>query len=73
MSPVAAEFASACRADGAEFVVVLPEAVALLVAVRPVVLGALLLLEAQPATSSAAAKTKTATRAGIGEMVPSAA
>src|SRR5436309_7073931 len=65
MSPVAAEFASACKADAAELVVVLADTVADLVAVRPVSLGVLLLLEPQPATSSAAAKTKRTTRRGI--------
>src|SRR5438067_7645791 len=67
MSPVAAEFASACRADAPELVVVLADTVEDLVVVRPVALGVLLLLEAQPATtSSAAAKTKRTTRTGIG-------
>jgi len=64
MSPVAADVASACRADGAEPLVVRAGAVAEAVVVWPPALGALLLLEPQPATSSAA--TKTATRAGIG-------
>ena len=64
ISPVAAEFGSACRADGPELVVVLADAVAELLDVGPA-LGALLLLEPQPATSNAAAKTKTGTRAGI--------
>src|SRR5439155_1550655 len=59
-------FAAACKADAAELVVVLADTVADLVAVRPVSLGVLLLLEPQPATSSAAAKTKRTTRRGIG-------
>ena len=69
MSPVAADVASACRADGAELVVVLADVVAELVVVEGT-LGAPLLLEPQPAISSAAATTKTGTRTGIRDDGP---
>src|SRR5438105_4926534 len=65
MSPVAAEVASACNADGAELVLAWVDVVVVLVVVEPVALGALLLLDPQPATS-AAAKTKATSRADIG-------
>src|SRR5438552_1775582 len=66
MSPVAAEFASACNADGAELVLAWADAVVALAVIEPVTLGARLLLEPQPAINSAAAKTKQTTRADIG-------
>src|SRR5207244_1854461 len=63
MSPVAAAVASACRAEGAELVVVWLDAVVELVSVWAGARGALLLPEPQPPISSAA--TKTGTRADI--------
>jgi hypothetical protein len=64
MSPVAAEFASAWSADGAELVVVGADGGGEVFVGALVVVGALLLLEPQPAASTAAAK-RTATRAAI--------
>src|SRR5207244_5777998 len=66
MSPVAAEFASACSGDGAALVVVWIDCVAEPLVVGLVSVGPLLLLEPQPTSGTTAANTKTTTRAGIG-------
>ena len=70
MSPVALEVASACSAEGPEPVVVWADVVPGPVVPGPDVAGELLLLEPQPATSSAAAKRRTVSRAGIGGNGP---
>ena len=67
MSPVAAEFASACSADGAALVVVRADCVGDLLVVVAAKGGALLVLEPQPATNNPAVSTKATTRAGIFE------
>jgi hypothetical protein len=66
MSPVAAEFASACSAEGAPLVVVGVDVTGGPFVVGVVTVGALLLLEPQPATNSAVVHTKATMRTVIG-------